>query len=139
MIHECRYDFPLEKCLEMGCECFYSQVQAHFEFVSEQLLDPEQLDKDERTYLAAELERCLNILNDFHLLFPESGSTDCSATSDPALDTSTYIVFCSSCKAPMGVRRLDRFAPEGIEEGVCGKCGKTGSVENAVSRLSFHS
>lgn len=123
MNHECRYEFPLEKCLEMGCECVYSQIQAHFEFVSEQLLDSDQLDEAEKDQLTRELENCLRLLGDFHLMHPESSATDCSTvTTESVLDSSTYVVFCSSCRTPIGVRKVDRYAPQGIETGYCGTC-----------------
>lgn len=123
MNHECRYEFPLEKCLEMGCECVYSQIQAHFEFVSEQLIDSDQLDEAEKDHLTHELERCLKLLGDFHLMHPESSATDCSfVTTESILDSSTYIVFCSSCRTPIGIRKVDRYAPPGTETGFCGTC-----------------
>ncbi len=138
MNHECRYEFPLEKCLEMGCECVYSQIQAHFEFVSEQLIDGDQLDEAEKDHLTHELERCLKLLGDFHLMHPESSATDCSyVTTESILDSSTYIVFCSSCRTPIGIRKVDRYAPPGTETGFCGTCRlQLNKAESSTTALS---
>jgi hypothetical protein len=77
MEHECRFDFPKEKCLEMGCERFYTRLQAIFEETAERLLDLKNLSELEKTQLTQKMEACVRMLHDFHILFPESSVFDC--------------------------------------------------------------
>jgi hypothetical protein len=86
MEHECRFDFPKEKCLEMGCERFYTRLQAIFEETAERLLELKNLSELEKTQLTQKMEACVRLLHDFHILFPESSALDChDHTSETAV------------------------------------------------------
>ncbi|OYT72680.1 MAG: hypothetical protein CFK52_04500 [Chloracidobacterium sp. CP2_5A] len=85
MVHHCRYDFPPEKCFDLGCEHFYTQVQARFETISDLLLALPTTEAELQTQLSDELEACLRTLRDFHIVFPECSAADCLAGVAPAL------------------------------------------------------
>ncbi|MCS7079396.1 MAG: hypothetical protein NZ585_05000 [Chloracidobacterium sp.] len=79
MAHHCRYDFPPEKCFDMGCEHFYTQVQARFELISDLLLRLPATEAVLYAELSRELETCLQTLRDFHVVFPNCSASDCLA------------------------------------------------------------
>ena len=80
MAHHCRFDFPPEKCFDMGCEHFYTQVQTRFEDISGLLLHIPVAEPGLHSRLSQELESCLRLLRDFHVMFPE-----CSANGTKPL------------------------------------------------------
>jgi hypothetical protein len=77
MAYHCRFEFPAEKCFDRGCEHFYAQVQARFETISELLLHIPAADSVTHAQLSQELEDCLRLIRDFHVMFPECSASDC--------------------------------------------------------------
>lgn len=64
----------------MGCEHFYTQVQARFETVTDLLLQLPPAEAELHAQLSQELETCLRMIRDFHIVFPECSVLDCLAS-----------------------------------------------------------
>jgi hypothetical protein len=92
MAHHCRFDFPPEKCFDMGCEHFYTQVQTRFETISELLLHIPVTEPGLHSKLSQELESCLRLLRDFHVMFPECSASDCLTDVPKRAETSVPAV-----------------------------------------------
>jgi hypothetical protein len=99
MAHHCRFDFPPEKCFDMGCEHFYTQVQVRFETISELLLHVPVTDPVLHSRLSQELESCLRLLRDFHVMFPECSASDCLTHVPKRAETSVPAVHSLSLHA----------------------------------------
>ncbi|MGQ9898607.1 MAG: hypothetical protein ACUVR8_13785 [Acidobacteriota bacterium] len=104
MTHHCRFDFPAEKCLDMGCEHFYTQVQTRFETISELLLQVPATEFGLHSKLGGELERCLRLLRDFHIMFPECSVSDCltgtlkhGEIATAGMEVSPYVSVSGKC------------------------------------------